>query len=152
MFKIYSKQFISITAFITLVSFVSFSHAHDAGATMDPDGTVAKFTGYALVTCFDDGNGAADHLAVSVKDTSPPVPGLMVNMQVIKGSRAANTTDPVSGDGLFSPEVIVQGGNGVYQILVNKTNAGTRTFQVSYHCITSTNAHTGTDITVNQFE
>lgn len=134
------------------LGYTSLCSAHDAGATMDPSGTVAAFTGYALVTCFDDGNGPADHLVASVKDLSPLQDKLLVNLQIIKGNRAINTTDPVSGDANYSPEVRVHGGNGVYLLLVNKTKAGVRSFAVSYHCMTANNLHTGTDIVVNQFE
>ncbi len=138
--------------FIAILGFASISKAHDAGTVMDPSGTVASFTGYALVTCFNDGNGDADYLRASVKDLSPPQDGLLVNLQIIKGNRAISTTDTVSGDANFSPEVKVQGGNGVYLLLVNKTKAGPRSFNISYHCVTASNAHTGTDISVQQFE
>ncbi len=138
--------------FMAMLGFTSIGKAHDAGATMDPSGNVAAFTGYALVTCFDDGNGPADHLTASVKDFSAPQENLLVNLQIIKGNRAISTTDPVSGDANFSPEVKVHGGNGVYLLLVNKTKAGLRSFAVSYHCMTANNLHTGTDITVQQFE
>lgn len=137
---------------IAMLGYVNVSVADDAGATMDPNGTVATFTGYALVTCFDDGSGPADNLTASVKDTSLPHENLLVNLQIIKGNRAISTTDPVSGDGSFSPEVRVHGGNGVYLLLVNKTSAGARSFLVSYDCITESGAHTGTDIVVQQFE
>ena len=137
---------------IAMLGYVNVSVADDAGATMDPNGTVATFTGYALVTCFDDGNGPADNLTASVKDTSLPQENLLVNLQIIKGNRAISTTDPVSGDGSFSPEVRVHGGKGVYLLLVNKTSAGARSILVSYHCITESGAHTGTDIVVQQFE
>lgn len=149
--KIFQKAIIALFCAVTL-SHASVSSAHDAGATMDPNGSVAAFTGYALVTCFDDGNGPADNLVASIKDTSAPQDNLLVNLQIIKGNHAISTTDPVSGDGNFSPEVRVHGGNGVYQLLVNKTKAGARSFIVSYHCITASNAHTGTDIVVQQFE
>jgi len=147
--KIQFKHFINSTAFVALVSFASFSNAHDAGATM---GESASFTGYALVTCANEGNDPTDYLEVSVQDTSPPVPGLLVNMQIIKGERAANTTDTVSGDGQSSPVVNVHGGNGVYQILVNKTAQGLRSFIVSYHCKTANGTHSDTAITVKQFD
>ena len=52
----------------------------------------------------------------------------------------------------FSPEVSVAGGDGAYLLLVNKTGPGPRSFIVSYHCMTIDNAHTGTDIRVNQFQ
>lgn len=136
---------------LTMLSYASGSAAHDAGATMDPNGNVAAFTGYALVTC----SGGSDILVASIKDTSPPSSledNLLVNLQIIKGNHAINTTDPVSGDGNFSPEVRVHGGDGVYQLLVNKTKAGARSFIVSYHCMTVSGVHTDTDITVQQFE
>ncbi|UJP08249.1 MAG: hypothetical protein LZF84_03850 [Nitrosomonas sp.] len=149
--RLFQKAVATILTVITL-GYASVSGAHDAGATMDPNGTVATFTGYALVTCFDDGNGPTDNLVASVKDTSLPQDNLLVNLQIIKGNHAISTTDPVSGDGNFSPEVRVHGGNGVYQLLVNKTKEGARSFVVSYHCMTASNAHTGTDIVVQQFE
>ena len=149
--QLFQRAVATILTVITL-GYAGVSGAHDAGATMDPNGTVATFTGYALVTCFDDGNGPADNLVASVKDTSLPQDNLLVNLQIIRGDFAVNTTDPVSGDGNFSPEVRIHGGNGVYQLLVNKTNAGARSFIVSYHCMTAGNAHTGTEITVKQFE
>ncbi|MDO8895291.1 MAG: hypothetical protein Q7J23_06960 [Nitrosomonas sp.] len=134
------------------LGYAGVSSAHDAGATMDPNGNVASFTGYARVTCFDDGNGPADYLMASIKDTSLPQDNLLVNLQIIKGDQAISTTDPVSGDGNFSPTVSVHGGNGVYLLLVNKTAAGARSFLVSYHCVTASEVHTGTDISVKQFE
>lgn len=152
MSHIFLKKTLAGIVSAMMLGHAGLSSAHDAGATMDPSGTVAAFTGYALVTCFDDGNGPADHLIASVKDLSPPQDKLLVNLQIIKGNRAINTTDPVSGDANYSPEVKVHGGNGVYLLLVNKTKAGLRSFAVSYHCMTANNTHTGTDIVVQQFE
>lgn len=149
MLKIQFKLVINSITFTALASFASFSNAHDAGAAM---GESASFTGYALVTCANEGSNPTDYLEISVQDTSPPVPGLLVNMQVIKGDRAANTTDIVSGDSQFSPAVRVHGGNGNYQILVNKTGQGPRSFIVSYHCKTATDSHSDTEILVKQFE
>lgn len=152
MFHISLKQAIASIALMTMLGYASLSRAHDAGTIMDPSGTVAAFTGYALVTCFDNGNGPADHLLASVRDLSRAQDGLLVNLQIIKGNRAISTTDPVSGDGNYSPEVKVQGGSGVYLLLVNKTKAGARSFAVSYHCMTADNTHTGSEIEVQQFE
>ena len=148
--QLFQRTVAMIFTVITL-GYAGLSGAHDAGATMDPDGTTASFTGYALVTCIDD-VGVTDRLVASIKDTSPPQDKLFVSLQIIKGNRADSTTDPVSGDGNFSPEAKVQGGSGVYQILVNKTIAGARSFLVSYHCMTADNVHTATEITVKQFE
>ncbi|MDV6341888.1 hypothetical protein R2083_04965 [Nitrosomonas sp. Is35] len=147
---LFQRAVATVLTVITL-GYAGVSGAHEAGATMDPDGTTASFTGYALVTCIDD-VGVTDRLVASIKDTSPPQDKLLVSLQIIKGYLADSTTDPVSGDGNFSPEAKVQGGGGVYQILVNKTIAGARSFLVSYHCMTADNVHTATEITVRQFE
>lgn len=142
---------------IIVLTIASSSHAHDAGATMDPNGNVASFTGFAQVSCTNSGSVPTDHLVASIKDTSPPQDNLLVNLQVIHVdnniNRANSTTDAVSGDANFSPEVRVPGGNGTYLLLVNKTGAGARSFIVSYHCMAVDGVtHTDTDILVYQFE
>lgn len=146
------KLMYQFIAAVALFGLVQSTHAHDAAATMDPASNSATFTGYGFVTCFDDGNGVADKLVASVRDHSPPVAGLLVNLQILKGNRAASVSDPVSGDGNGSPSISVKGGNGVYLILVNKTAPGARDFSIEYHCMTANNVHTGTDIGVYQFE
>ena len=96
------------------VGYAGVSSAHDAGATLDADGTIRSFTGLASVSCFDDGSGTPDNLIVSIRDNSPPVPGLLVNVQVVssKGNKANSITDTVSGDADFSPFISLQGGIG----------------------------------------
>lgn len=138
---------ILVTGFeIALLSFVSTVSAHEASGTMDVNGNVAGFTGFAQFGCFDDGNGPPDHFVISIADHSPPQDNLLVSAQVISRSEAANTTDPVSGDGQFSPEARVQTiENGTYFVLVNKTGPGARDFTLNYHCMTIDNAHTGTN-------
>lgn len=146
-----------ITA-IALFGLVQSSHAHDAGATMDPTGNSATFTGYALVTCADDDNGPPEKLVASIRDHSPPVPGLLVNLQIITvpggglSPRAVSVTDPISGDEKSSPVVSINGKDKPYYILVNKTAPGARDFSVQYHCMTANDVHTGTGIVVYQFE
>ena len=141
-----------IAIFFLVFCNFSTSYAHEAGATMDPNGNVATFTGYAIVSCYDDGNGPTDHLVSSIKDTSQPQENLFVNLKIIKGNHAINITDQISGDQEYSPPISIQGGNGGYLLLVNKTGVGARSFLVSYHCMTANGAHTGTDIVVQQFE
>lgn len=147
------KLLIGIFMLVCTLGYGGVSMAHEAQATMDPDGNVAGFTGYALVTCFDDGNGPTDHFAVSIKDLSPPQDNLFVSVQVIGGVSAASATDPVSGDNGSSPEIRVRNGNNPYLILVNKTGEGPRTFLLTYHCQTASGIHTGTsDPLVRQFK
>lgn len=136
---------------ICLLGYAAVSNAHNAGATLDPSGNTRSFTGMAFVTCFDDGNGAADNLIARIRDLSPPVPGLLVNLQIFKGNKSNTITDTVSGDANFTPYITLQGGPGTYWIMVNKTDVGARQFDVEYHCNTRTGVHTGTDIGVSQF-
>ena len=143
-----SKNFFII---LCLLGYATVSSAHEAGATMDANSTIRSFTSMAFVTCFDDGNGPADNLIVRIRDNSPPVPGLLVNVQVFKGNKSNSITDTVSGDADFTPFITLQNGPGVYWIMVNKTDVGARQFEVEYHCNTSTGVHTGTDIGVTQF-
>lgn len=152
MAQLFFQKALTIIFTLTALGVAGVGHAHDAGATMDPEGNIASFTGYAQVTCFNDGNGPTHRLVASVQDTSLPQVNLLVSLQIIKGVNAISTTDPVSGDGAFSPEISVAGGDGAYLLLVNKTGPGPRSFIVSYHCMTIDNAHTGTDIRVNQFQ
>lgn len=146
-----------VVFFVSALGYACASSAHDAGATMDPNGTVAGFTGFALVTCTNSGSIPTGFLEASITDTSPPQDNLLVNLQLIHVggniNRAISTTDLISGDAEPSPPVKVEGGNGTYLLLVNKTAAGARSFIVSYHCKAADGVtHTDTDILVYQFE
>ncbi len=126
--------------------------AHGGGAVMDGAGNKASFTGLVRITCFDDGTGPAHYIMARVRDNSPAQAGLLVNLQVLKGVRATSVTDPVSGNADYSPYAVLTAGNGVYQLLLNKTAAGARSFDLEWHCMTVNNDHTGTEIIVDQFE
>ena len=133
-------------------AFSTISFAHSAGATLGADGTNANATALAAVTCFDDGNGEPEGLFTQIKDLSDPVPGLLINIQLYKGLQATSDTDTVSGDADYSEGVQLNGGAGVYQMIVDKTDFGARRFDVIWHCMTEDHVHTGTDITVRQFQ
>ncbi len=126
--------------------------ADSARATMDAAGNRAVFTGLARVTCFDDGNGPAAVLTARVRDNSEPLHGLMVSLQLLKGTMALSISDEVSGDALYSEYIALPGGNGTYTMMLNKTAAGVRSFDLEWHCMTAGNVHTGTDIILDQFK
>jgi len=143
--------------FVAAVMFAAAGHtetgwAHNAGATLDARSASVSATGLAAVTCFDDGSGEPHHLFAQIRDSSPPVEGLLLSIQLLKGNMATNSTDPISGDPDYSPGISLDGGPGVYYMMVNKTGAGPRTFDVIWHCRTSANIHTGTSIQVLQFQ
>lgn len=159
MWNVKVQKFLQVVFVMTTVGYAALSNAHEVGATMDPNGNVAGFTGFALVSCSSEGDIPTDHLVASIKDTSPPQDNLLVNLQIIhvgnNFNHAISTTDPVSGDNEFSPPVSMHGGNGTYLLLVNKTGAGARSFIISYHCQSADTPpiHTETgDPLVYQFE
>ena len=126
--------------------------AHSAGATIDAAGNNASATDLASVICYDDGNGAPHHLYTQIQDTSSPVSGLLVSTQIYKDNQMTNTTDTVSGDANYSIPAILNGGQGEYILSVSKTAVGARNFNITYHCQTAADVHTGTDITVFQVQ
>jgi len=133
-------------------TFSAISFGHSAGATLGADGTNASATALAAITCFDDGNGVPESLFTQIKDLSEPVPGLLINIQLYKGIQAISITDTVSGDADYSEGIQLNGGPGVYQMILNKTDVGPRRFDLIWHCMTKDHVHTGTDITVRQFQ
>lgn len=150
--QLFLQKILVMASFIITTGYASTISAHGGGATLDPAGNKATFTALARVTCFDDGHGPADSLVAKIRDNSPAVPGMFVSLQLLKGSKAISVTDITPGDAQFSQQVSLHAGNGVYYMMANKTIAGTRDFEVEWHCMTANQVHTGTDIVVDQFE
>lgn len=142
----------TLSAALLTMGIVGNTYAHNGGATLDAGGTNPSATALAGITCFDDGNGEPGGLLVQIKDQSEPVDGLLLSVQIYKGNKATNTTDPVSGDADYSPAVELSAGPGVYWVMLDKTAAGPRQFNLIWHCVTPDGIHTGTDIVVKQFQ
>jgi hypothetical protein len=131
-------------ALILLAGGAAAAHTQN-GALGEP----ARATDFYQVTCSDDGVGAPDSLVVQLRDTTPAAPTL-VSVQVRRGALLSNTTDPVGGDAAASPEIHVPGGAGVYDVLVDKSGPGARSYVLMFHCVTGTGNHTGTSLTTRQ--
>lgn len=99
-------------------------------------------TDFYRITCSKNANGDTDNLKVSLVDLAP-VLAPMVSAQVIRGILAKNTTDAVDGDAVTSPAAIVKGGNGVYEVRVNKTAKGIESYKLNYWCFNSKGKVTG---------
>ncbi|SDY04144.1 hypothetical protein [Nitrosomonas sp. Nm33] len=149
---LFLQKKLAVVSVIVTACYAATIGAHTAGATLDPAGNKATFTALARVTCFDDGNGPADNLVARIRDNSPPIPGMFISLQLLKGSKAISVTDTTPGDAQFSQQVSLQGGNGTYFMMADKTIAGARDFEVDWHCMTANQVHTGTDIVVDQFQ
>ncbi|OQK15718.1 hypothetical protein AU255_16030 [Methyloprofundus sedimenti] len=143
---------VAFSAAILSIGIYGTAHAHSGGATLDAGGTNRSATALAGITCFDDGNGEPAKLFVQLQDQSEPVDGLLLSVQIYKGNKATSITDPVSGDADYSPAVELAAGPGVYWVMLDKTAAGPRRFDLIWHCVTADDIHTGTDIVVKQFQ
>jgi hypothetical protein len=141
----------SATAVCALLACLAGSAtAHEQTGSLGAD---AAATDYYEVTCSDDGSGPPASLIVQVTDTGANGDPL-VSVQAHKGSQFANTTDPADDDDTTpSPLVFVNGTAGVYEVLVDKSDAGAETYRLSFHCQTGANGggvHTGTSIAIRQ--
>jgi len=120
-----------------------------AGSLNGALGTGAGATDFYRVTCSANTNGATDNLKVTLIDLAP-VAAPMISVQLIKGTLGKNTTDAVDGDTAYSPAAIVKGGNGLYDVRVNKTTAGAELYTLKYSCLNSAGKNTGTAIATIQ--
>lgn len=133
---------------LLLVAAASAAQAHSFVFTLGQDAGATHFFG---VICSAEGGNDTDHLFLELRTTTPNAPA--VSAQVIKAQVATNTTDPVGGDAAFSPASRTRGGNGLYQVLINKSGPGVVVFSVNAHCLDATGTqHTGTDGLVYQYQ
>lgn len=124
------------------------AHAHSYVFTL---GEAAGATHYFGVICSTDGGYETDHLYLQLQVHTTGGP--LVSAQVVRNGTATNITDPVNGDASPSPASRTRGGNGVYQVLINKSGVGAVTFGVTAHCLdVSGTQHTGTDGLVYQYQ
>jgi hypothetical protein len=123
------------------VMYVGVASAHDIydAALGEP----AAATDMYQVSCDDEGGIASDHIYLEIRAKSN-VGGLKVSAQLFKDGTAFNTTDATSGDQVYSPGITFKGGDGSYILTVDKSAAGVATYDIVYHCESSTGSHTGT--------
>ena len=126
-------------------------------------GASVAATDYYQITCSDDGSGPPASLFAQVAITSATGTPAMRHMATAgsgtvtvllhKGNLANTSTDVAGGDAVPSPINAVNGGDGVYDVFLNKTTAGTVNYTLTFHCVTGVNGggiHTGTDIVIKQ--
>lgn len=111
-------------------------------------GSDASSAALLSVDCSNSGSGPPASLTIQVSNRAP-VSGAVVSAQIRRANAATNTTDPVDDDGLPSPAVFVNGGEGVYDVFVDKSTAGSESFELVAQCWTGaggTGAPAGTRI------
>lgn len=136
----------SFVAAFLLSPLLAKAHSFDVPMSAAPGSTH-----YVGVICSNDAGYDSDHLIANVRNNTLNAP--LLNVQIIKGQSAAHATDTISGDNQASPSIQVRGGNGVYQLLINKAGAGALQYTLTVHCMdASGQIHTGTDGIVYQYE
>ena len=136
------------TATVAFASMLASSHL--LAATLSGAlGDSSAATDYYRITCSTNAAGASDMLSVALLDVAPKASPL-ISVQVIKAMSGQNTTDAIDGDALFSPAINVKGGNGVYDVRVNKTAKGAELYKLKYQCKSSGGKATGTAIATAQ--
>lgn len=119
--------------------------AHTVSGTL---GTAATATDLYYVTC-DNVGGTTAKLEIAVRDNAP-VAAPLVSATGIKSLKAGSTTDATDGNATGSAPVSVAGTAGVFYVAVTKSAAGAESYTLDFHCLTATNAHTGTASSLKQ--
>ncbi len=112
-------------------------------------GVSSAATDFYRVTCGSNTNGVTNNLRVSVIDLAP-VASPMISVQAIKGTLAKNTTDTVDGNTTYSSAIVIPGGNGTYDMRINKTAVGAELYRLNYTCLNSAGKATVTTLTAVQ--
>jgi len=135
------KNFLIFIGIMCLCQAWSVS-AHDQSGSL---GDSASATDYYELECFDDNNGAPEHLFFEVRGGSQTATA-QISAQVINGGQTYSTTDHVNGDSEYSPQlkVVHEGNNDVYRFAIDKNGAGVANYSLQYHCETAAGVHTGT--------
>ena len=136
------KALLATTIVVTMGYGVIAQAYPSASGVMDAAGNNANATDLGKVTC--DAN--SQYLYAEIQDQSPQVAGLLLSLHIYRGSQMITATDSVSGDANASPIISLNGGPGDYYISATKTKNGLRSFTVTFQCLTSSYALSGTSI------
>lgn len=115
---------------------------------------LAAAVDFYQVTCFDDGNGTPSYLEAQVKDMTAS--SSKVSILAHKGTSCTTnacaqfSVDTTDSNTAYSPVVKITQGSGVYSLFVMHTAAGTDSYDVAFHCKTSTGVHTGISVVSRQ--
>jgi hypothetical protein len=136
------KTLLFTAAMLVAAGQAVIAEAHDLNDFL---GASASAVDYVQVTC---GIGT-HHLLVAIDDVAT-VDGIQMSVLVHKGIVAASATAP---DGGTSPSITLAGspGNGVYDVFVSKTKAGSENYHLLYHCQNADGTvHTATTLAYKQ--
>ena len=143
--------------FVFAAVFTGFVSAHSQPGAIPIKKTKAGGTDIFEVRCSSNPtDGFTDHLTLRVADMFPKNPALIsIQGMLWDGSKAAVSTDTKDNDGKYSSELSIAGGAGPYIMKVTKTRSrmvGRENYVISFHCVSATEDHTGTNSEMTQNE
>jgi hypothetical protein len=121
--------------------FTTNAVAHDQIGALGEDGSA---TDYYLVTCSTDAGGVTGQLETYIYDPTTTQGGGKISVVSQFGNAATTASDPVRTDTNPGPPAYLPGTDGTYNLFVHKLKAGPKNYLLSYHCLSSEGAHTGT--------
>ncbi len=127
------------------------ARAHSQSGSL---GTAASATDYYEIACFDDGRGPAASLEVQIRDSSPGA-APFVSVQAHFGLTVRSVSDDLFADIVPSARIFLNEGAVSYHVLVDKSGAGGKFYELTYHCWTGpdgTGIHTGSNLVTRQSE
>ena len=137
--------------FLMLMSLPVCGFAHEgSGVLGDPEdkandvGDAAAISDYIMISCKADGSIPADKLYFQLTSNSPADAPFLVSAQIAKDNSATNVTDPINGDVNPSRQVVVNGGEGMYRVTINKNGVGKASYSFVYHCESNEGEHAET--------
>lgn len=140
----FRRKVFAAASLAAIVGYSDIAPAHSVSGSLS---TTAGATDFYQVTCDDDGNGPPAYLVTSILATSATaLPHVSVQDRKDTTTTVTNSTDPTNGDTSYSPEARLNGGGGLYNVLIDKDGAGTQSYTFQFHCITADGTHTGTNI------
>lgn len=109
------------------------------------------------ISCFNDPEFSQEpthHLSVSLRSNVKEGGGMsmVVYKKTPSGQITKAASDAIGGDYTQSPEIIISGGEGDYQVFIHHMTSTAQSYMVSFHCQDAHNQHTGTDIQILQNE
>jgi hypothetical protein len=126
-----------LVAVLLSADFPQTALAHTAnGALKAAAGSVDVYE----TSCSKNSAGATGMFSSRVKATKA---GAIVSIQASKGKLASQATDIKGGNAVYSAVATLKGGGeGIYTLLVDKSNAGVTDYVLEAHCETTTGNHT----------
>jgi hypothetical protein len=138
-----------LTILLGVIGTVELVSAHEIAGAIGRKNSKAGGTDKYNVTCFDNNNGAPDHIFVQVFDTPRPRNPAKISIQAFLPATGAVSAISVAPNDKAFPSYSIKlvGGADLYEVDVTKSRSkkkGVEIYAITFHCQTANDVHTGT--------